>query len=281
MTSLADSNAVLVEGNLPQHQAALTILQGMLSDPARTSLRWLDLGCGKGQIISNLEHNLAEAARRKIELVGFDVNVQYSKQAKRIAQQKGLASTRFEVGELREFWNNPATAGPWDFLSLTNTTHEIDPDSLAAILAHSIERLSDSGCLFLYDMERLPTPELGAIPWSAAEIKNILSTMLRELGSRNSDPPVGQWKHRTTTGWNAQLRRQHLLLPNGFIDRIPAAIAAGREQITLLLRNRLERTNTALESLAEFGPETAEEEAERGALLHEYWAVHRALGSKS
>src|SRR5687767_11834890 len=132
MASLADSDAALdMERLLAQHQAALTLLQGMLSDPACQELSWLDLACGKGQIIAHLSENLSPLERKKISLLGYDIENAYSKQAKKIAESMGLASFVFEVGALGRFWENGATAGPWRFITLTNTVHEITPDSLA------------------------------------------------------------------------------------------------------------------------------------------------------
>lgn len=281
MTSLADSSAVLENYNLPQHQAALTLLQGILSDPACTKLRWLDLACGKGQIVAHLDHNLGQQARSKIELVGYDIESSYSKQAKRLAESKGLASCSFEVGALGQFWTNQKTSGPWGFITLTNTTHEIAPNSLAEIFIRCIERLDENGCLFLYDMERLPNPELGAVPWSAAEIQTIIATLLGEVGCLTYKPEVGQWVHRSCRGWNAQLKRSHLGLPSDFKDRIPGALQETNKVVTNLLNERLARANSALESLAEHPAETGEEAEDKIALLYEFWAVYRSVGDQS
>lgn len=278
MASLADSNAVLdMERQLAQHQAALTLLQGMLSDPSCHELSWLDLACGKGQIIAHLTENLSEFERRKIRLVGYDLENAHSKQAKKIAESLGLASFRFEIGALDRFWENGSTTGPWRFITLTNTAHEITPASLAEILARCIERLEDDGCLFLYDMERLPNAELGAVPWSAAEMKVILTSLCRALGCDTFEPAVGRWAHRTCSGWNAQLRRAHLQLPSDYSKRMENAIHLTSRKIEELLQERLLRVNAALESLAEHGPATGEEVHEKENLLYDFWAVTRAL----
>jgi SAM-dependent methyltransferase len=282
MSALADSNSLFdMERQLAQHQAALTVIQGMLSDPACNELSWLDLACGKGQIIAHLKENLSESERKKIRLVGYDIENANSKHAKRIAESMGMASFSFEVGSLGRFWENGSTAGPWRFITLTNTAHEIAPASLAKILAMCIDRLADDGCLFLYDMERLPNPELGAVPWSAAEMKAILVTLCRALGCSTFEPAVGRWTHKSCNGWNAQLRRAHMKLPSDYPDRIEAAIHATSDKIRELLLARLDRANTALQSLAEHGPASGEEGEEKSVLLYEFWAVSRALGETS
>ena len=280
MTSLGDSSAFFdADRLLAQHQAALTLIQDMLSDPACEHLPWLDLACGKGQIIAHLDKNLSTSSRKKIRLVGYDIENAHSKHAKRIAESMELDSYVFEVGSLGKFWENGTTSGPWRFITLTNTTHEIEPSSLAAILTRCIERLAEDGCLFLYDMERLPTPELGAVPWSAAEMKAILATLCHSLGADPSfEPAVGTWAHRTCNGWNALIRRTHLGLPENFTNRLDAAIENTSERIRDLLRERALRVRAALESLTEHGPETGEEANEKEFLLYEFWAVSRALG---
>jgi hypothetical protein len=278
-TSIADSSAVLEpERLLTQHQAALTLLQGMLGDPSCPEVPWLDLACGRGQIILHLEGNLSEGERQKIRLVGYDIENSYSREAKRIAESMGFASYSFEVGALNRFWESRATSGPWRFITLTNAAHELHPSTLAEILVRCIERLDEKGCLFLYDMERLPEPELGAIPWSAAEIREILTAMFVALGVEKYKPSVGRWPHRSCVGWNAQVQASHLDLPDGFASQIPAAIEATAERIRELLRAKIQHISATLASLAEHGAETDEEASEKVHLLYDFWAVSKALG---
>jgi ubiquinone/menaquinone biosynthesis C-methylase UbiE len=55
----ADAKATLNKERLfAQHQAALTILQRELDSPKIKKYNWLDLACGKGQIIVHLIDNL-------------------------------------------------------------------------------------------------------------------------------------------------------------------------------------------------------------------------------
>src|SRR5690606_5493017 len=115
------------------------------------------------------------------------------------------ASHRFVIGEIAAFHQNPSTVGPWDFVTLTNTVHEIEPKSLATILVECITRLTEDGCLFVYDMEQLPSPELGAVTWTADEMRTILHSLTRSLGCTAYHPEVGKWRHQSCAGWNSQL----------------------------------------------------------------------------
>lgn len=283
MTPLADSSACFdKERLLVQHQVALTLVQRIVANPKCSAMTWLDLACGKGQIITHLHHNLSTKERSKINLVAYDIENSYSKYVRKTAETLGFNSFRFEVGYLNRFWENYTLSGPWEFISLTNAIHEISPLSLAEIFVRSIERLSDQGLLFIYDMENLPDPELGAIPWSSDEIKIILSTLCNALGcNAGYSPPVGSWKHSTCTGWNCQLIRQHMDLASNFVSKIPQAITETSSKIIELLKSRLQRTQNALESLTVSGVETGEESNQKISLLYEFWAIHRFLGEMS
>ena len=76
MFIIGDSSAVLeFERMLPQHQAAITLLSSLLQNPQVDKFYWLDLACGKGQIISQLNENLTIENRKKIIYHGYDINV--------------------------------------------------------------------------------------------------------------------------------------------------------------------------------------------------------------
>lgn len=76
MSIIGDSSAVLEFARmLPQHQAAITLLSSLLQNPQVDNFYWLDLACGKGQIISQLNENLTIENRKKIIYHGYDINV--------------------------------------------------------------------------------------------------------------------------------------------------------------------------------------------------------------
>jgi hypothetical protein len=64
MDALADSKAFRDNDRvLPQHQAALLLLQKMLADPKVLSVKWLDLACGRGQILIGINDGLPPRLR--------------------------------------------------------------------------------------------------------------------------------------------------------------------------------------------------------------------------
>jgi hypothetical protein len=68
MSAYIDSNSVLdKKGIFPQHQSILSIIQMLLTDPRIESFKWIDTGCGKWQIDSQLEDNFSSSSRKKLD----------------------------------------------------------------------------------------------------------------------------------------------------------------------------------------------------------------------
>lgn len=279
MAIIGDSNAVRTEARqFAQHQAALTVLQGLVSAPGVSRLRWLDLACGRGQILSGLGESLSGDARAKIEFVAYDIKHDYLLETRKTASALGFADVADGVGELANFDDVLATDERFDFITFTNTVHEVAADRLAEILFDAIGRLSEHGTLFIYDMERAKPPELGAIPFSASDFQTVAFALIGALGEDDYRPEVSRWKHTSVNGWNVQIQRQYIsTTPQELETRRAQAIAETRAAILEVLRRRLAECQAALEQLTTFGAETAEEEEDREHLLHELWAITRAL----
>lgn len=281
MTTIADSSAFRDrERVLPQHQAALTLLQVRLSTPGAPRLRWLDLACGRGQIIASLDENLSAEARANIEYWGYDINQDFARETRRTAERLGFASLDIRIGDLSDFDRILPAAVVFDFVTLTNTVHEVEPVRLAGLIARSIERLADTGTLFIYDMERIKPPELGALPWSRDDVRRMVRRMLDALGATAYRPEIGRWNHRTCNGWNVQLQRQHVKVSRtDAAATMEKAIQETCDEILGLLKRRLAECRSSLETLTLYGAETVEEQEEKEQLLFEFWAISRALES--
>lgn len=279
LTTIADSSAFKDrERLLPQHQSALTLLQARLSAPKVASLSWLDLACGRGQIILSLDSNLSSEARYKIAFWAYDLDQHYARETQKVAEQLRFASLNVTVGELADF-DRIIPSGPlFDFITLTNTVHEIEPVRLATLFATCLRRLADTGTLFIYDMDKITPPELGAVPWNRDDVRRIVRRMLDALGASAYRPEIGLWNHRTCNGWNVQIERHHLGISRDDVaKRMDAAIQATGDEVLQLLRRRLSECRASLEMLTKYGAETAEEQNDKERLLHEFWALSRAL----
>jgi len=279
LSTIADSNAFRDRDRLlPQHQAALTLLQARLSDPETTGLSWLDLACGRGQIILSLDTNLSGQARGKISFCAYDIDQQYARETERAAARLKFADLRVHVGALSDFNQILPPAMRFDFITLNNTVHEIEPSHLAELLASCLGRLTNTGRLFIYDMDRITPHELGAIPWTRDDMRRIVHRLLDALGASEYRPEIGLWNHRTCNGWNVQIERHHLRVsPEQLLERAKDAVRAASEEILNLMRRRLSDCRSSLETLTKFGAQTEEEEREKEGLLYELWALSRAL----
>lgn len=131
MDVLSDSSAFYDEKRqLTQHQSILTIIQGILGNPRLALFRWLDLACGKGQIIAQLEKNLNDESRAKIEYFGYDIQNEYIKITEKKASSLKLKSFKIKTGEISNFPDIYDVGDKFDLITLTNTVHEIMPTNI-------------------------------------------------------------------------------------------------------------------------------------------------------
>lgn len=281
MGSINDSSSVFETNKiLGQHQALLMLLQSKLDDPSLKTFRWIDLGCGKGQVVAQLQHNLCKEARKKIFFSAFDIENGDLKKVQKLATSLDLGKVEsIEVGDISRFELIYKIEEKFDFISMTNTIHEFNPNIFGRILVECILRLSVNGVIFIYDMESLPERELGAIPWEKGDIARIVTKLLNEIGVKDYKPEPGQWKHSSCTAWNIYLQRQYFSVEmNEVVLRKEAIIDSVNKEIKILIKQKHESAKKALEAMTDFGPDSGPEEVIN--LLYRFWALSRVMEEK-
>lgn len=265
--------------NLTQHQSALTLLHSSLENPKLSEYHWLDLACGKGQIITLLRENIPdEEMRSKIAYYPYDINNDYIKQVERTAKTLNLGSCEPTTSEIAHFPKIYGKSQKFDFISFTNTVHELKPQAISTILFECVIRLASEGSMYVYDMEGLTSgPELGAIPWQAAEMKEVLETFFLSLGITQYSPTPQRWIHSTCSGWSIHIQRKYIEIEE---QKMEAArehtINEMATRMASLLTQKLNLCKKALESLTTCGTTTREEEQNKMQLLYDFWALSRA-----
>jgi hypothetical protein len=194
-----------------------------------------------------------------------------------VAETLNLRDAEVMTSELSHFPQLIDRTRKFDFISFTNTVHELSPQTISQLLLEAILRLSPEGTLYIYDMETLPEPELGAVPWTGSEMSGLLRTLFRALGINDYNVPLQVWSHSTVKGWSLTIRRNfigltdELLIQNG-----ERAIQEASEYIRALIETKFETCKAALESLTRNGAQTPEEEKNRSRQLYEFWSLSRA-----
>lgn len=277
MAAIKDSDAYLnKERLLAQHQAALSILQGRLENPKISDLSWLDLGCGKGQIIINLEYNLGDAARAKISYSAFDIKDEHLSITEKKAETLKFKSINGKVGDISDFPNLFPVQQKFDFITLTNSIHEFSPLLIPKILFESLIRLAPHGLFFLYDMESLPILELGAVTWTREEIHALSNAFLKNLGVSDYFPTPGKWHHSSCDGWNLQINREYINISDvDLLSKKAEAIERTQHQIVEILKRKLFECEKSLESITKHGAETEDEDKLKAKLLYDFWSLKR------
>lgn len=277
--SIADSSAVLFPNRvLVQHHTAITLLTTNLA--ARQSgdpLEWLDLGCGRGQIIAHLDDTLPDSnLRSRIHYSGYDVDNAYTREAEKKAASLNLGAATIIVGQLDHFSQIMTVDRQFSFVTFTNVIHELPPVLAGSLLLELIARLKSDGKLYIYDMETLPEPELGAVPWDANDVRRLWSFMYKELGATASPPMVPRWPHSSCFGWSVDFDRAKLDVDDEQFKRLlPELKPKTSSFIAELFKEKLARTIGELEEITKYGGQTGGEQKRKMNLLFDYWSLSR------
>lgn len=280
-----DSNSLLEYDKIfGQHFAILFMVQSKLDNPQLSDFKLFDLGCGKGQLISQLEVNLSNESRKKLSYFGYDINVFDLKTAKKTAESLNLKKSDFKVGDIGDFQKLIAENQEFDMIVMCNALHECNPHILAEILTESIIRLSATGSLFIYDMEYLSKRELGAITWQSHEMREILKVMFDSLGIKEYFPKPAQWLHNTCNSWSIHIQREFININLDEIDK-PTITKNINDKVYEMLDRKLNETRNALEALTsgeddiDKDDKDAKDEREKEKLdyLYNYWSIDRAI----
>ena len=273
---LADSPAI--QGRLFSHyQAAVMLVTIMLQNPNQETFRWLDLGCGKGQIVRQLALNIEEKAfRNKIEYTGYDSNSAYIDDARNFFKEMGL-EPHFFHDELSRFSDIVPVENLFHFITCTNTVHEIGPKTFARIIIDSLVRLSESGILFIHDMESLEPPELGAFPWCGHEIDQLLNVVFEVIGTKYK-VCSNRWQHPKCKAWTVVIQRQHINISRDALISKQNEINHNLDKkIKELLHIRLNDTIVKLKCLKSTSTEDDKYKIIKDKLLHDLYAIFVSL----
>lgn len=275
--SIADSSAVRLPGKvLAQHHTAITLLGEMLAGTQPgDSLDWLDLACGRGQMITNLKETIPDGQMRsKIRYLGFDIANDYTRETEKLAATLKLGAVDTLVGQLDHFPGIVRPEKKFSFITFTNVVHEIQPTLFGALLLELIRRMKPDAKLYVYDMETLPEPELGAVTWDAADVKRLLSFIFKELGGQAVPPSVPRWPHSSCMAWSINFSRERLDVNAQLFDQVlPELTTKTGQFIKKLFKEKLRRTTEALQDITKYGGQTAEEQKKKINLLFDYWSL--------
>jgi SAM-dependent methyltransferase len=251
-------------------------LQSRVAAPNVLEFDWLDLACGRGQILLSLERQLSAEKRAKIAYFGLDLNPAYVEETRTTAESLGFRSVQVEVANLSELNWLTVLDHTFNLITFVNAAHEIPAQFLVRLLVHAIMRLADDGAFNIYDIDRLEKAELGAVTWTAQEMKVIVPSIIRSFGAATYRPEIGDWEHRNCGGWSVQLERKHIQFDHGTFRPI-TAIAAVQETVKELLTGKLDICRKTLGSITSKGARNNDEVEEKIRHLHDFWALTRAL----
>lgn len=272
--SIADSNSIRIDSILVPHANAISLITYMLNGNQTSNLKWLDLACGKGQLLNQLGDNLNNKARSRIELHLVDLNNESLRCACEIANRLNLASLHQHVNDLKEFCQTKIRTHEYDFITFVNTLHEIKPIDLADIIVNALTSLSERGVLYIFDQEELQEKELGAITWSSIEFEQLLNKYF-EVCHVTSKVIVNRWNHKEINSWSTQILGSSLT--KEIRTDIDANVSVLRELVLEHVKTKMRIIKGALKTTTDHGASTAEEAENVHSNLYDFWSLTIAL----
>lgn len=273
MRPISDSTAIMAENAiLPQYFHVVSSICQKLLENECTCFSWLDLGCGKGQIASQLDLNLPSHLRKKLSYYGYDLSPENTKDAENKAKELELACYKFLHGDIRNFSAIEDIPNELNFISCINTIHELNIKDFPKVLFETYNRLSNNGALYLYDFEKLPSPELGAFSLRGEEVSKLIKTFFSAISSPYI-PCIQRWRHKSCESWAVQLERKiSPLTKDDLLAKKMEIEKSLNDVVNNILEIRLESCLKHLKSLT--SSRTKEEEDSIIPTLYEFWATY-------
>ena len=278
LNPLNDSKAVSKPDRiLSQHQAALNHLITIVQNPDKDDVNWLDIGCGQGHPILHLDNCIDEDFQNKINYFGVDLKQDYVQMVRKKCSQLNLKSNDVKVVELSNI-SSKFIDKKFDFITLINIIHELNPRILSEILIWSILHLNNDGVIYVHDLEKLEKPEFGAITYTNNEIRKILNELYKLITDKTPQIIVSKWKYSTTTGWSFSFKKSYYDIDDKKLKKsYDKHIKTFEKIVEKILSEKLEMKTKLLISVTEDGYETDEEKNDADLAILDFWALKRAL----
>lgn len=147
----------------------------------RSTVKWLDLCCGNGNILLQVKKSMGRSATQ-IEYFGFDIDKNNIDECEKIIHleelDKCLAGINLDVVNLD---TSPIPGdNKFDIITLLNVMHEINPFGIYPLLKNALQRCKRNGVLLIVDMINLPHLEWSAITWSGNTLADLLSYFIKD-----------------------------------------------------------------------------------------------------
>ena len=282
MNILADSSSVcLTRKVLTQHHAAITLLLQKLKSPDVIHFEWIDVACGQGQILTNLEGVLGPDLRKKITFHAYDVDKDSLAIAIEMANKLEFGEVKDKIGQIEDF-HALMKNSKFNFITLTNSFHEFDPFCIPELFVDLLLHLQPNGLLYVFDMEQLPTPELGAITWTRAEIESIIRKVFENLGDISYVPEVSAWPLSSIRAWSFQIDMTHITGGIPFsVESQKNAIDSAKNLIKELLDQKLSLCSKILKALKNKREDSPTEKLVLDNAIYGFWALNDIIGGKN
>lgn len=271
-----DGGAAKEERMLSSHRVVVNELNTLL-DNHGDGFVWLDVGCGRGQVLREIGSVITSVGVGWIEYYGCDAARKYCDEASKQASESGFSAPDIRlkrVEDVREVFGELRA----DFVTIINVLHELTPASLAVTLVDSFSCLGDDGVLHVHDLRRMTEPELGAVCWDLPDLEEGLDPFLKLFHWRDSKCRIQRWGGVEAPDWSLKLERRKLQVDiDELASRREEIISDVNNGLMALLPNKRKKHHNKLNAFLSDPARTPGDRQSAAQAVYEYWTIGKWL----
>ncbi len=151
---------------------------------SKRSIKWLDLCCGKGNILNHIKPTLGTSCSRVI-YNGLDIDITHIEACRNIVVEHALDNCLKKPIDLsvQDLAKPFELKDKFDIVTILNVLHEIPPYDIYKLLKNAFKVCNYNGSVLIIDMCKLPHLEWKAITWN----KDLLSELLTPILNKDNE----------------------------------------------------------------------------------------------
>ncbi len=144
-------------------------------------IRWLDICCGNGNILTHIRTALGRECS-SIEYYGVDLDLKHIKECEKVIKENNLDNylASSPIVQVHDIRNHLQKWKQFDLVTLLNVLHEIPPFYVYDVIRNALDRCKYSGMVLIVDMCPLPHLEWKAITWPRQNLEDLISPLLKK-----------------------------------------------------------------------------------------------------
>ncbi len=192
-----------------RHTPALTdefafFLSQQIARSDKKQVTWLDVGCGRGQLLKEACRSLRMDQRCRVAYTGYDCTLDFVEDCNATIESLRIDNSRARQGEF-DGMDALFNAGPFDVISVVELISDLHLHLVPRLVLNIFRLCHSSTVLCFSDLRKLTSSSAspGMLPWSEEEINPFVAAIARLLDGPRLPPTAFVQVHKNA--WSLTL----------------------------------------------------------------------------